>query len=155
MGAHAFSILVVDDIPMMRLMLCKYVRTLGKKVLEPILGEMDLKVLEAGDGCQAAIILEESPVDLVFLDLMMPVKDGLTLLKEMRQETRLDDVKVIVCSAVSEQAIKDRAREIGATAYLVKPFSLDSIRKSLLDLYAPTKALKASPEPAETLAESE
>ncbi len=132
-----FSVLIVDDIPLMRLMFAKYVKTAGKKILEPVLGPVEIVVTEATDGDDAETKLDNEDFDLVFLDLMMPQKDGLSLLRELRQKRRYDRTKVVVCSAVGEKEVVTKALEIGAQAYIVKPFTLDSVRGKLEEIYRP------------------
>ena len=137
--SRTFSILIVDDIPLMRLMFTKYVKGGGKKALEPILGEeVEIEVVEAGDGVEAKEALESGKkFDLCFLDLMMPQKDGLTLLREIRADDRFDDLKVVICSAVGEREVVQAALDLGAVAYIEKPFTLESVKARLVEIYGP------------------
>ena len=130
-----FTVVVADDIPLMRLMLSKYVSTAGNAILEPVFGPLDLKVLEAANGQEAAEYLEQHKVQLLFLDLMMPVKDGLTLIKEMRSNRAYDEVKVVVCSAVGDKEVVSRALAMGAEAYIVKPFTLRAVQEKIEEIY--------------------
>ena len=135
--AKPFHILVVDDIPLMRMMFSKYVLAAGQKILEPAVGPVEIVVHEAGDGIEAAECLAAGDIQLVFLDLMMPRKDGLSLLRELRQDRRYDGLAVVVCSAIGEREVVEKALEIGAQAYIVKPFTLDSVRAKLEEIYGP------------------
>ena len=64
------TILVVDDIPLMRTMLVKYIKSLGLKILNEAIGVNGLEILEAANGADALDILHDYEVDLMFLDLM-------------------------------------------------------------------------------------
>ncbi len=121
------TILVVDDIPLMRTMLVKYVKSLGLKILKEELGITTIEVIEADNGRQALEYLEQREVDLVFLDLMMPEMDGLTFLSLKRENPVIQPIPVIVCSALGERATISQAQQLGATSYIIKPFSLKSV----------------------------
>ena len=135
--AKPFHILVVDDIPLMRMMFSKYVQAAGPNILAPVIGPVEIVVHEAGDGIEASKCLAAGDMQLVFLDLMMPRKDGLTLLRELRQDRRYDGLAIVVCSAIGEREVVEKALEIGAQAYIVKPFTLDSVRAKLEEIYRP------------------
>lgn len=135
--AKPFSILVVDDIALMRVMFSKYAKTAVKKILEPILGPVEIAVVEASDGRDAEEKIAGTAFDLIFLDLMMPQKDGLSFLRDLRKDPKHAHTKIVVCSAVSEREVVAKALELGAQAYLVKPFTLDSVRAKLEELYRP------------------
>jgi two-component system chemotaxis response regulator CheY len=126
---HRKTILVVDDIPLMRTILAKYVKSLGLKILSEDLGVGGIEIIEASNGKVALERLKEKDVDLIFLDLMMPEMDGLTFLGLKRDDTRISSIPVIVCSALGEKETVDRARELGAMSYIVKPFTLKSVEE--------------------------
>ena len=78
----------------------------------------------ARDGKEALTFLEKSadrPVDLMLLDINMPCMDGFELLERMRADDALRDIGVIMCSGSDYGPDRDRARELGAAGYLVKP----------------------------------
>ena len=124
-------ILVVDDIPLMRTMLVKYIRTLGMKILKDERGIPSIEVIEAPNGKVALEKMKEQPVDLIFLDLMMPEMDGLTFLGIKRESPQFSDIPVIVCSALGEKDTVDKARDLGARSYIMKPFTLKTIEQNL------------------------
>ena len=123
------TILVVDDIPLMRTLLIKHLKSLGLKLLEEELGVEGLKVLEAANGKEALRCLARFDVDLVFVDLMMPEMDGLTFLREKKDDPKAAALPGIVCSAVSEKRTVEKATALGALGYIVKPFTLKSIEE--------------------------
>lgn len=123
------TILVVDDIPLMRTILSQYLRSLGLKLLSESLGVGGMEILEASDGEQALTCLREKQIDMVFLDLMMPTMDGLTFLATKREDAALAPIPTIVCSALGEKETVDRAQALGARSYIVKPFNMRSVEE--------------------------
>jgi DNA-binding response OmpR family regulator len=78
------------------------------------------------DGEEGSTLSETQAYDLMILDLLLPKKDGLTLLREMREAKR--STPVLILSARGQ--VKDRVKglDLGADDYLAKPFSLDELR---------------------------
>lgn len=107
-------ILVVDDSADIR------------NLLRDILGQEEHEVIAAKDGAQALEIMLLKPPDLVLLDVMMPVKDGFSVLKDMKARG-LADIKVIVLTAKSSESDWLRGYKLGADHYLTKPFELDEL----------------------------
>jgi len=128
MSTHR-TILVVDDIPLMRAMLAKYIRRLSAKLAAEGGPAPRVEVVEAPNGEVALEELRARRVDLVFLDLMMPVMDGLTFLQQKGENAAIAEIPVIVCSALGDQDVVQNAKALGASSYLVKPFTLDSVEK--------------------------
>ena len=125
------TILVVDDIPLMRTMLVKYIKTLGTKILKENFGIPGIEVIEAPNGKVALEKMNEQTVDLIFLDLMMPEMDGLTFLGVKRENPQFHSIPVIVCSALGEKDTVDKAKDLGAKAYIMKPFTLKTIEENI------------------------
>ncbi|WP_033820212.1 response regulator [Kitasatospora sp. NBC_00374] len=75
---------------------------------------------EAGDGATAVRLVEELKPDLAILDVKMPVLDGLSAAEQIH-EAHL--APVLMLTAFSQRELVDRARDAGAMAYIVKPFS--------------------------------
>lgn len=84
-----------------------------------LLREEGYEVVTASNGKEALDVLEEEPVDLVVLDVMMPMMDGHETLRQLREHY---DLPVIFLSAKGETADKVRGLELGADDYLAKPF---------------------------------
>jgi two-component system phosphate regulon response regulator PhoB len=102
------TVLVVDDEPMLRSLLSRLLRMEG------------YEVLEAPDGQAALELVATQKPDLVLLDVMMPARDGLDVLGDLRQTS---DVPVILVSALGEEADRVLGLKMGADDYVVKPFS--------------------------------
>jgi DNA-binding response OmpR family regulator len=108
MNAPMARVLVVDDEPMVREVLARYLEREG------------FEVQTAEDGEQALAAFETSPPDLVLLDLMLPRIDGLEVFRRMRERTRSP---VIMLTAKGEETDRVVGLELGADDYVTKPFS--------------------------------
>jgi len=75
---------------------------------------------EAGDGATAVRLVEELKPDLAILDVKMPVLDGLSAAEQIHEQHL---APVLMLTAFSQRELVDRARDAGAMAYIVKPFS--------------------------------
>lgn len=105
------SALVVEDDP--------EVRKLVRKSLE----RLDFVVTEARTGKEAMDLLAKSQPELVCLDLMLPEQSGYEICEHIRRTTGLRHVPVLVISARALPEDRAHAEEVGADAYLIKPFS--------------------------------
>jgi DNA-binding response OmpR family regulator len=111
--------LVVDDDPDVRLVCRVALTSFGHEVLVARDGE---------EGLAAA--LQERP-DVIVLDIMMPRKDGLSLLRDLRTDDSTRDLPVILLSALAASADQLRGYEAGADGYLTKPFSPDDLNSAI------------------------
>jgi DNA-binding response OmpR family regulator len=107
-------ILVVDDSTDMREMWCLWLEAQG------------FIALEAENGADALRQVGSRPPDLVLLDIMMPVMDGLETLKRLRADEATSTVPVIMLSAQGPAAAR-RARELGSDVFLAKPVAPDDL----------------------------
>src|SRR6516162_9830182 len=80
-------------------------------------------IVTAENGREALEKMRSGPVDLVLLDIMMPELDGYGVLEELRTDTALRDVPVVMISALEDINSVVRCIELGATDYLTKPFN--------------------------------
>jgi len=87
--------------------------------LKEMLEEEEYEVLEAADGAAAVQLARDEEPSLVILDIKMPVMDGLQAAQKISEE-RL--APVLILTAYSQRELVERASQIGAMAYLVKPF---------------------------------
>ena len=90
------------------------------KAIEIYLGKENYKIFKAYDGNEALKQLEENDIQLVILDIMMPNKDGLETLEEIRKSKK---IPVIMLSAKSEDIDKINGLNCGADDYVTKPFN--------------------------------
>jgi DNA-binding response OmpR family regulator len=81
------------------------------------------EITMANDGDEAiAACLNDKP-DLIVLDMLMPKKDGVIVCREIRESPELKDVKIVMLTAMSQEADKQTALMAGADDYMTKPFS--------------------------------
>jgi DNA-binding response OmpR family regulator len=125
------SLLIVDDLEDNRVALAMRLELAGYG-----------NVTHAADGRAALALLREQPFDLVLLDIMMPEMDGYQVLEEMKADTELRDVPVIMISAVEEMDSVIRCIELGAADYLTKPFN-PTLLKARIDTYVERGRYKA------------
>lgn len=104
-------ILIVDDDREIRELLATYLVKNG------------LRASTAAHGRQMRALLEEAPVDLIVLDLMLPGEDGLTLCRELRAG-KWRNIPVLMLTARSEETDRIIGLEMGADDYLAKPFAV-------------------------------
>ena len=105
----SFKVLVVDDASFMRSM------------IRDIFGRGPFTVIgEAENGLQAVRLYQELRPDLTTMDIVMPEMDGITALREIIREDPA--AKVVMCSALGQEALIAEAIEAGASEFIVKPF---------------------------------
>lgn len=128
------TVLVVDDEPLVRDVLIRYLQREG------------FDTLEAGDGVHARTLLETRDPQLVVLDLMLPGIDGLSLCRWIRSR---GDLPVIMLTARGEPDDRIVGLEVGADDYVSKPFSA---RELVMRVKAVLRRAEQAPIAQETLA---
>ncbi|NOU93422.1 response regulator [Paenibacillus sp. LMG 31456] len=114
----ANRILIVDDAAFMRMMIRDILTKNGYEVCG-----------EANDGAQAIEKFKEVRPDLITMDITMPEMDGIAALKEIK---KIDpNAKVIMCSAMGQQAMVIDAIQAGAKDFIVKPFQADRVIEAI------------------------
>ena len=103
-----------------------------------VLREWGYAVDEARDGATALSLARGARPDLMLIDLMMPVMDGWTLIRRMREEKVAQDVPLVIFSA--DRDAREKARSLKADAALRKPFELEELQSVVERLLAPTPA---------------
>ncbi len=115
------TVLTVDDSRTMR------------DMLNLALSEAGYRVVQAVDGLDGLEILEGERPDVIVTDLNMPRMDGFAFIEGVRRDARLRATPILVLTTESDTAKKARAREAGATGWIVKPFNpaklVDAIRR--------------------------
>lgn len=118
----AIKVLIVDDAAFMRMMIKDILSKNGYDV-----------VGEAENGLKAVEKYQELKPDLTTMDITMPEMDGIAAVKEIK---KLDaGAKIIMCSAMGQQAMVIEAIQSGARDFIVKPFQpdrvLEAVRKAV------------------------
>lgn len=117
-----FKILLVDDDVEIRRFLNQELSTL-------------FKVITASNGEEALnLLMRDNTIQLVLSDVMMPQMDGIELCQRIRQNVRLNHLPVVLLTAKSTDEDRLRSLEIGASAFIGKPFNVEILRKTLLNL---------------------
>lgn len=114
----SLSVLVCDDSNMAR-----------KQVLRSLPESLSSNAQTATNGAEALEILSAQQVDILFLDLTMPVLDGLGVLQGLKDNNI--NVAVFVISADVQPEMQNRVMELGAKAFLRKPVQLDVLNEQL------------------------
>ena len=102
------KVLIVDDEPQACMILARLIHHLGHDT-----------AWKTG-GAEALQFIEESPVDLLILDVMMPGMDGMEVLRRVRSDPKTATIPVVMFSAVADRQFIEEARRKGATDYWIK-----------------------------------
>lgn len=114
-------ILVVDDVPENRDLLMRRLQRLGFSAID-----------QAENGIEALAAIAAKAYDLVLLDIMMPELDGFGVLEALKKDGRINDLPVIVISALNEIEPVVRCIELGADDFIFKPFNPILLRARVL-----------------------
>jgi two-component system chemotaxis response regulator CheY len=107
---------VIDDSESIREVITVGLQSSGYNVIKGINGADGLEQLRQSQG-----------IDLVITDLNMPVMDGISFVKEVRKDANYRFLPIIVLTTESQETKKQEAREAGATAWIIKPFSKEKL----------------------------
>ena len=140
-------ILVVDDIPANVEILSIHLNDEGYEVVEALSGKQALAILQQSgqDG--------EAEIDLILLDVMMPIMSGLEVLAHIKKDTQTQNIPVILVTANADEQNVAGGLDMGAFDYIIKPYSLlvllarvrtalrEKERQDLLEKWATTDPL--------------
>ena len=112
------KILIVDDEP--------HIRALLEQTLEDF-EDNDVEIFTAKDGQEGLEIIKDEQPNLVFLDVMMPKMNGFDVCQAVKHELNLQDVYIIMLTAIVQVFDKKKGLESGADTYMTKPFDPDEI----------------------------
>jgi CheY-like chemotaxis protein len=112
------AVLVVDD--------DQFIRRLVTTTLEDMSG---IELHEAGDGLQALEVARATSPAIIFLDVEMPLMDGIDACRRLRADPATADTTIVMLTAADREQVRRRAEDAGADLFLTKPFSpLDLLR---------------------------
>lgn len=114
------KILIVEDSALMVAVISNFIK---KENME------DLEIISAKNGKEAIQVYQENKPNLVFMDIKMPIMDGITSLEEIKKVD--SEAKVVMCTSLKEPEQEQRAKELGAIGYIMKPFSRQDIVDAL------------------------
>lgn len=109
------TILTVDDTASMR------------QMVSYTLSDAGYDVEQAADGQQALDICQKKQFDLVIADINMPVMDGITLVKKLRELKEYKFTPILMLTTESQDTKRQEGKAAGATGWIVKPFNPDQL----------------------------
>ena len=121
----AYNLLLVDDSVVVR------------KVLRKALGLSGLpigEILEAENGAEALKVLNDNWIDLIFLDINMPVMNGIEFIEKLRASDTLHNIPVVVVSTEGSSERKDNLIKKDVKAYLRKPVTPEQLTDTITDI---------------------
>ena len=95
------------------------------------LTEQGFEVLHAYDGKEAMELAQEQRPDIILLDLTMPMLDGRTVCKKLKEDAETEHIKIIMLTAKDAQHDITLGYELGADSYITKPCSIHFLERSL------------------------
>jgi CheY-like chemotaxis protein len=113
------KILLVDDEPNILMVVGEYLRHKG------------FEVIEANNGQECIDKAESEMPDIILLDNMMPVMDGLTAIRNLKNLEKTKDIPIIMVTAFADKENMDRARQDGVIAFVAKPFDYAVLLKKI------------------------
>jgi len=108
---------------MLTVLLCDD-ETMNRKVASKILVKEGFNVIEAHNGQEALSLLSVQKVDLILMDLMMPVMDGYEATKQIKADKLFSTVPLIILSALSDKSAVMQGLQLGADAFITKPYNV-------------------------------
>ena len=104
------KILIVEDSVTMRKLLVFALHRLGQ-----------VDIMEAGDGLEGLKLIQEGGVDVLLVDINMPIMDGFKLIKHIRDDLHMRDLPVVIITTESKSDYVDKAKLLGVEHYITKP----------------------------------
>jgi len=114
-----------------------HIRTLLKQTLEDLEEKYGVEILTAANGEEGLALIRNELPEIVFLDIMLPQKNGYDVCKTVTEDPKLKDIKIILLTAKGQEIDRLRGMEAGALKYMTKPFDPDEVvalTKNLLTL---------------------
>ena len=105
-----------------------------RSLLKYILEHYGYRVIEAVNGVEALEKFKENFPDLIFMDLAMPLMDGLTATEEIRKTENGKEIPIIALTTHSRQ-LYDKAVEVGCNDFISKPIDFQSLESVLLQYF--------------------
>ena len=111
--------LIVDDFPTAR------------RLIKETLQEIGFECLEASNIDQALKVFTEEQIDFVIADTFMPEKNGIDLLKTLRENPENEGLDIVLTMMEENEELLDQGKELGMTGHILKPFDVFSLSKAL------------------------
>jgi len=101
------------------------------EMLAVVLSSDEFEIIHAYDGLETVERVDNELPDLVILDIMMPIKDGRDICRDLKKNPKTKDIKILMLSAKDQQFDRIVGLEIGADDYETKPFSPDYLARKI------------------------
>ena len=115
---NSMKILIVDDEPHLRMLI--------QQTLEELEDE-GVEIFTAANGDEALQTIRDEQPNLVFLDVMMPKKNGFDVCHAVKNEMGFGHIHIILLTAKGQEFDRQRGQEVGADLYMTKPFDPDAL----------------------------
>ncbi len=119
------KILVVDD------------EIFNRDIIKKVLIKEGFSILEATNGKESLSMLESNKIDLILMDIMMPIMDGFKAIEAIKKQSLYKNLPIIAITALSDTQTYQKALKLGAKTLITKPFKLpvliDSVKSALKD----------------------
>ena len=102
-----------------------------KVVLRMFLEAVGYEVVTAFDGLDALEQIKSTKPDVVLMDIMMPVIDGIEVVRQMKATPGIRDIPVVMLTAAAQSDMVERAIQAGAADYIVKPFEPEAVQRAI------------------------
>jgi CheY-like chemotaxis protein len=122
MQVNLARILIVDDNPT------------NLKLAASVLEFAGYQVLEAVDAIQALTVIEQTPPDLILMDIALPGMDGLTLTRQLKANAATNHIRIVALTAFAMKGDDLRAKAAGCDGYLTKPIDTRKIAEQLAEI---------------------
>lgn len=118
-----YNFLIVDDSEMSRLILSRII-DFSKLPVQ--------NILTAENGKEALSIMSKTKIDLLFLDINMPIMDGIETIENMTNDKNMQKIPIIVISSEGNKMKIEKLYNKGIRSFISKPFSPETIREAII-----------------------
>jgi CheY-like chemotaxis protein len=113
------TILVVED------------NEMNMRLMSELLSHHGYEVLEAGNGLQAMMLVHQHPIDLILMDMQMPIMNGFECVKMLRTNEKTAKIKIVAVTSFAMEEDQKRIFETGVDELILKPFNTREFSKRI------------------------
>lgn len=100
-----------------------------------VLSSNEFEIIHAYDGQETVECIDNEQPDLVVLDIMMPIKDGRDICRNLKLNPKTKDIKILMLSAKDAQFDRITGLELGADDYMTKPFTANHLASQIKKMF--------------------
>lgn len=100
-----------------------------------VLSSNEFEIIHAYDGQETVECIDNEQPDLVVLDIMMPIKDGRDICRDLKLNPKTKDIKILMLSAKDAQFDRITGLELGADDYMTKPFTANHLASQIKKMF--------------------